>query len=112
MDTATDLGYRYARLVYEIDPSELRDAYCEYDSDDARIEAAARDLRDDIREGCVKNDVRHLKDFDLEDRPELEAERNFIAAEMKKEALNTKQITKNALKSHGRRTNAIESSRE
>ena len=37
----------------------------------------------------------HLKEIDLTDRPELEAERNFLVSELKKIACDTKTITKN-----------------
>ena len=97
-DAATDLGLRYAHLIFEARPDEIREEYCEYDSDEAVIEAVATDIRNDINDGYVGYDIRHLKEICLVDNPEMEAERNFLVSEMKKAARDAKSITKNPLK--------------
>ena len=98
IDAATDLGLRYAHLIFEARPDEIREEFCEYESDEEKIEAVAAEIRENIRDGYVGYDVRHLKEICLADNPELEAERNFLVSELKKIARDAKTITKNPLK--------------
>ncbi len=93
----SELGHRYARLFLDIDPEEMRLAYGGYVSDDAIVEAVAGDVSAGLTDGTGEPDAAGLGYYDLSDRPELEAERNFLVAEMKKIS-HGKTILKNTLK--------------